>query len=388
MEGKINFNIPNYMTDAEALKKICENSGAAHVLEKNYEKHFRKTMLGKEEAWRQLTEAMLKGDNHGIYCANNHRRKDRIMVDAMVFSTFSQDLDLWVKHLPIPYVIHSKEHLEDIDFVRKVSKRRDEKIDGGFSEEYLGLNEVSWFLRNYTQQNFVEGKDYLKSAEELTHIYKGNKPKQEQQFELETRPIKTLRDGARFVRNDPAIHVWADWVVDDLLAHNVQVRQELFVRDYKKNGQFDFTVNGGIDIKQMIWEVALRISRLSFRTKHLNMYPRPEQVAWDLKDELISQAFNRGAPDGHGDFTAMHAAIYEACGHLIKIIFDKLHLIEGKTVGHHVDVLVGNGADWRISAGVHTPKANRAVRPLAHAVAERVANERLSQTQRVYSKVA
>lgn len=353
-------------------------------LEYDYNKNFRKTFQGKEDAWKLYIKSVTKGDNHGVYCANNSVRKDRIMVDGLVFSTYSPDLDLWLQYLPKPYEIHSDEHIADLKFVADFVPKRDHLISDYKDSKCLpkGLREVSWFLRNVNQKGFVKGVDYLATEQELLHVYKGNKVKKPQLFENKKTPITTFRDAARFVRDDPAVHVWADWVVGDLLAEKVAVRHEIFVRDYKVDAQHDFSVIGGIDIKAIYWEAATRLSRLSFRTKHLYMYPRPEQAAWDLGIDLIPQAFDRGAPEGHGDFTAMHAILYFGLSELTQLIFDPLHVMSnGKTVKENCEVLAENGAYWRTVAGVHTMKANDSVKDLAIRIVRRIVNERLRLTK-------
>lgn len=341
---------------------------------------FRKTFQGKEVAQSLNEDGMLDSDNFKIYCANNHDRKDRVRIDASIWSTPCSDLDLLLKYLPVPYIVGSEEHLKDIEEVRRWSTKRDELISDQSEEELLGFREVPYFLRNVRQKQFVEGKDYLTTEEELTHVYEGNKPKVKQEWTEEELPITTLRHGARFVRNDPAVHVWADWVMSDLSGENIRVDDRIFNYEYVDGSDFLFTRS--IFIKSLYWEVAEAISKLSFRIKTLYDYPRPEQVAWDYDQPLIPQAFDRGSPEGHGDFTAMHSAIYIALAQVTRRVFDRLHVMEnGKTVEHNIESLSQFGTHMREVAGVHTRHANLEIKDLAVAVANRYVDKRIEAVQ-------
>ena len=354
-----------------------EKAGYEHP---NIFNRFRKTFQGKEDAQALNIEGMISGDNFKVYCANNHDKKDRVRIDASIWSTPCDDLDLLLEHLPIPYKVGGEEHLNDIEEVRRWSTKRDELISDQSEEELLGFREVPYFLRNVKQKQFIEGKDYLNTVDELVHVYKGNNPEIKQEWTEEELPITTLRHGARFVRNDPAVHVWADWVVSDLNEENVKVDHRIFNHEYVDGSDFLFT--RGIFIKTLYWEVAEAISKLSFRIKTLYDYPRPEQVAWDYDQPLIHQAFDRGSPEGHGDFTAMHSAIYIALAQVTRRVFDRLHVMKnGKTADRNIESLSQFGTHMREVAGVHTRHANLAINDLAIAVANRYIDKRIESVQ-------
>lgn len=349
-------------------------------LEYDFQKNFRKTFQGDEISWRHFVDNVQNGVPYEMYCANNSKKKERIIVDANVYATYSEDLDLLVKLLPKPYELHSEEHREELDFVRELSKKRDEKFQDQPERYPSGLKEVSYFLKDHNQTKFKKDVDYLTSVQELHNIYSGNLPTKKQVFEG-TGNIATLRDGARFVRDDPAVQVWID-AFNLTASEGAKFRSEVFVRDYVEGSQHNFSVIGGIDIPYLYWKVAKRISRISFRLKHYFLFPRPEQAAWDLGEELISQAYDRGAPEGHGDLPAMHSAIYFSLKKLTLLLLDPLFLMRnGKTLEHNANVLAENGAFWRSIAGVHTMYANTALIPICDAIAMRVVNEEMEKTQ-------
>lgn len=350
----------------------------------NYQTHYRKGFHEDQENWQKFVDCRLTGDSHDIYCAVNGLKKDRLPVDACVFGTYFKDEDLWNKHKAVPYDVGSEEHLKELDFIRELSKNRDEKIsDQGYDID--GLNEVSYFLRDYEVPIF-DSVDYLTKEEDLAHVYRGFKPVLEQKFKPGTKKIETLRDAAAYVRNDPAVGIWIK-VANELLAEKVAFRNEVFIRDFKEGSQFSFSVlSGGIDIEYLYREAAYRVSRGSFRNKWLNMFPRPEQAAWDLDQELISMAYDRGAPY-HSSFSAMHSAIYNCLMTLTLSLFDGSHIMKnGKTVEYNSRILFENGAHWRCVAGVHYMQDNLAIIPFSSAVANRVVNEKLKETQSVICK--
>lgn len=350
-----------------------------------FDKNFRKTFQDDEASWRYFVDHVQNGIPYEMFCANNSKKKDRIVVDSNVYATYSEDLDLLNTLLPTPYDIHSDKHREELDFVRELSKKRDEKFSDQPDRYPIGLREVSYFLEDHTQTRFKPGLDFLTTPEELENVYKGYLPTIKQIFEGEGK-ITTLRDGARFVRNDPAVQVWVD-AFNKAYTEGAKFRNEVFVRDYVEGSQHNFSVIGGIDIPYLYWHVAKRISRLSFRLKHYFLYPRPEQAAWDLEEELISQAYDRGAPEGHSDLPAMHSAIYYSLKRLTLLLLDPLFVMgNGRTLEYNANVLAENGAFWRSVAGVHTMYANTALIPICDEVAMRVVNQELKQTQSVVCK--
>ena len=346
-------------------------------------KEYRKGI--SRESWNDFFKAVQTGDTFGISCSGSKPEgKERLPVDAYVFATrvSAEHLAIWEGSQKDPRPIGSPEHLEAIKQLHFIAKYRDKtfkEVPASFPSSIggavfpKGLTRLSWFLRSWEQNRFVPGRDYLTTAEEFNRVYDGNRPTQIQAREQSLSKITTLRDLGTYVRNDPAIDIWAKNIVGELLKQGVQLKRERFVKgSFYPSGQMDFSVCGSMDIASLYYQLAKVCYRLSFRTKWKHFFPRPEQSSLDFDLGFLPQCFNRGAPY-HPSYTAMHAIIYWAMHYLTMMLFDKHHVLpNGGTVESESEQLAANGADGRLAAGVHYGFDNKEVKPLAYELAKLV----------------
>lgn len=301
------------------------------------------------------------------------------LVSTYIFNQYSSDLDVWEKYKPTPHPEGSPIHLQEVEFVRELSKKRDQKLSDMPTTYPIGLRRVSWFIKDYEQYSYKAGIDFMSTKAEYDHIYNGGTPLPKQ-INLVKSKITTLRDAARFVHDDNPLDLWR-MVANKIVGQGIMPNFNIFCPNYIPGGQVDF-VMGMTAMAGLYAEVFERVSQLSFRTKWYHMVRRPEQVAYELNpNNLISQAYPEGAPH-HPDFTAMHSAAYTALFYLTLELFDGSRIMpdSGTTVREECKIFRQNGSHWRIPAGVHTMWANNACIPMCHALVQKIIKERIDRS--------
>lgn len=320
------------------------------------------------EDYEKLREAIEKGDTFAIKCYGSPS-----LVSSGIFAIPSEDLEIWNKYKPVPLELYSAQHLDELAFIRELSVKRDENIADQPLSYPIGMREVSVFLENYTQISYASGVDYMNTRAEFENVYNDG-PIASPQLNPTARNIVTLRDASVFVHSDNPMELWINLVANRLVAEGCPVNRDLFCANYIEGVHDNFVM--GIYIGSLYWEVARRISALSFRTKWHYMFPRPEQVAYDRNEVLISQAFPEGSPR-HPSHSSMHGALYTALYYLTIKIFDPTYIMgNGKTVEYNSRVFRQNGTHFRLFAGVHYMNDNESVIPMCEALVDKIITEK------------
>lgn len=339
-----------------------------------WDTHFTKGWTD-ESLWREYMQARDAKDFFNMDCILRAQGAERRPVDARIWATESEHLDLYNQFPSAPDAFLSRAREDEHDQLVELSTLRDLPLTE--LPHYLPepLRKNSYFARHIQVVPYTAGVNYLDSIDEYMHIQAGNLPTRIQEKELDSRIPSTGRDWATYVHKDNPMKLWTA-VVQELMALKVPVRTGINDSICREDAAF---VCGGMPFWwAVIGDVIGAIGPLNFRSKHEHMAARPEEYAFKRFNTFLSMAFAEGSPM-HGSFRAMHDAIARAVAAAVKWVFDNFTLLpNGNPVGYEVDLLAGNVSDGRQWAGVHTQADNRKGIPLATAIGERIAQKHLA----------
>lgn len=287
----------------------------------------------------------------------------RDQVDIGVFSLPTHDAVLLAQN-PLPPV-ESIDFDAELAFVQSLVALRDvplSELDPALPEAY---RVVSWFLRDFQQQPYTPGLDYMTTEESYLAVQRGEMPPPPTRMST-ARGITTGRDAATYVHTDDPIALWTG-VVKELLALGVPKR-----RPPGNVTQKDFTCFGYIWIAGALGAAARSVGLLCFREKWRRRVLRPEELYYRDTGSFLAQCYPEGSPT-HPSNPAGHGAIAWALCQVVLLFFDNHTVLpSGRTVKEECELLASNVAQWRTWAGVHYPIDNVIFRDVATAVAHKV----------------
>ena len=342
----------------------------------DWDTHFTKGWTDSD-LWLSYMQARDAGEYFEMDCILRAQGADRRPVDARIWATVPQDLDLYEQHYTSPDPFLSAEREAEHYQLERLARLRDVQLTALPDDLPESLRKNSYFAHLIKIDPYVPGLDFMTTKEEYYSIQRGDTPDRVSETLGALRSPETGRDWATYVHTDNPMEMWTK-VVAHLLQLGVPFRNSVY--DTSICAADSSFVCGGMPFWWgVIGDVISRIGPLNFRSKHTHMAARPEEYSVKRFGEYLSMAFPEGSPM-HGGFRAMHDAIARALAAAVLSVFDRYFILpSGNSVEYEVTLLAGNISDGRQWAAVHTERDNRAGIPLAKALGQRVAQEHLAR---------
>lgn len=363
--------------DAGVLPGIVSTTGsndpAPEAIE--WDTHFTKGWTD-EALWREYMQARDAQDYFAMDCVIRAQNAERRPVDARIFGTSCQDLDLIEQYSLPPMKFASAERDAEHGQLIQLASMRDVPLSQLPSDLPESLRKLSYFAKHITVQPYVKGVDYMTTREDYDAIQAGMRPTTPQLAESVIRGIETGRDLATYVHKDNPMNLWTA-VVGEILSMGIPLRGQFVKNDSVCREDAPFVTGHMPMWWGLIGEVIGRTGLVNFREKHRFMAARPEEYGIKRYGTLLPMAFAEGSPM-HGSYKAMHDIIARACAELLTAMFDNhAEMPSGNSLAYELELMAGNVSDGRQWAGVHTEWDNRGGIELAKALGRRVANESL-----------